>query len=892
LPGGGVRGVEYIQPEFTGAIPLDGIEVGHSFEVRYTLVATALGFPFGENYAEAYIGDPLEYGSGIRMAYGEFGELPVITDVTTDGGAGAWVGFDAREGFYYILYRDGVPVAVALTQPGPDELFDPSAPPGVTADDYTVENQPLDEPLDLDGDGIDDVFELLHPDILDPLDSSDAHVDHDGDGRSNLLEYLEGTDLAVPDASPASDNLYPAPIFDPGLFVRAIGDVDLDGVADLTGDRDGELAVALGLGDGRFEPPILSAFPEHGSIDGAVADLNGDGFLEIVFADRSNDEVRVMLGDGLGGFTPGDAYAVGDFPHRITTVDVDGDGLADVVTTNRTARSVSVLLGNGDGTLQAAIDTVTDQYGTPQDTTVADLDGDEPADLLVAFSGNQVGVFPGNGDGTFGDVQGLSAGVSPIRVVAADVDDDGNADIVILNDYGVSILLGNGDGTFDGRVDYGTGDDPRELAVKDLDADSDLDVVIGHLRSHYHAILLNDGAGSFSAQTPAFTNGSLNWFLADFTGDGRPDLLTRTDTGYSLSPGLEGARFDTRVDTTVPGMVATNYNFAATFDLADVNADGLVDALIPNRGAANSVEVLTNAADGNFMMANSIPLGSPPLALTTGNFDGDGGVDVAAVTERPNLGPGDSRNQLHILVGDGSGGFTAKEPIELTDRPSEVATGDLDGDGLDDVVVALLYAGTAAPFISQGDGTFSAEPLLDLGGYARGPRLVDLDGDGRDDLVISVTGAPVAVYLADATGRLFAVPDAFPAGSSGDNLAFHDVTGDGLPDLIGSLPTAEFPRLEYYAGHGDGTFEAAETLLESYAGEVRHLTFVDVNGDGLPDLNGGAEIRLARDEGGFDEPQSYFGGDGGGQIIRDVNGDGQPDRIGVLGDLLQVLLHR
>ena len=86
----------------------------------------------------------------------------------------------------------------------------------------------------------------------------------------------------------------------------------------------------------------------------AIADLNGDGSLDLVTANRGSDDVSVLLGNGDGTFQAAQAFAAGDGPRSVAIADLDGDGVADLVTANRLSDDVSVLLGNGDGTFQAA----------------------------------------------------------------------------------------------------------------------------------------------------------------------------------------------------------------------------------------------------------------------------------------------------------------------------------------------------------------------------------------------------------------------------------------------------------------------------------------------------------------------------------------------------------
>ena len=114
--------------------------------------------------------------------------------------------FSADASSYYILYGGTIltninqPIALALGTAGALSLQDVS--PQVAAQFYRVARIPLTQPLDSDGDGIDDVFELTYPGCLNPLDATDATSDCDGDGRSNLQEYFDGTNPILADAAP------------------------------------------------------------------------------------------------------------------------------------------------------------------------------------------------------------------------------------------------------------------------------------------------------------------------------------------------------------------------------------------------------------------------------------------------------------------------------------------------------------------------------------------------------------------------------------------------------------------------------------------------------------------------------------------------------------------
>src|SRR5262249_36622988 len=151
-----------------------------------------------------------------------------------------------------------------------------------------------------------------------------------------------------------------------------------------------------GHGDGTFAVAALYE-PSLGHYAGSIAtgDFNGDGKLDLVFADTYGDAVGVMPGDGnLGDFAAAQYFAAGSRPNSVTVADLNGDGKPDLVTAR--IGSVSVLLGNGDGAFQAARDYATG-LGSPM--AVADFNGDGKPDLVMTgYSGtDSVGVLLGNG---------------------------------------------------------------------------------------------------------------------------------------------------------------------------------------------------------------------------------------------------------------------------------------------------------------------------------------------------------------------------------------------------------------------------------------------------------------------------------------------------------------
>ena len=319
-----------------------------------------------------------------------------------------------------------------------------------------------------------------------------------------------------------------------------VGDFNGDGNLDLaTANRDiNSISVLLGNGLGSFSPATdYSSGTSPESV--AAADLDGDGDLDLVSVNNASNNISVFLGDGTGGFSAANDFATGASPRDVTAGDFDGDGDVDLAVANVLDNSISILLNDGAGSFAAAIALSTG--GRPQGVTLGDFDGDGNLDLAVASGQvNSVSVHLGNGAGSFGSTTSFGVGRAPQRIRSADFNGDGNLDLATTNGVtaDVSVLLGNGGGSFAAKTDFPVGGSPRGIATGDFNGDGKPDIAAANPNSNSLNLLIGDGASSFTVSSISFPVSVFHSSVAlgDYDGDGDLDIaVTTRDIGVYLN---------------------------------------------------------------------------------------------------------------------------------------------------------------------------------------------------------------------------------------------------------------------------------------------------------------------------------------------------------------------
>ena len=304
-------------------------------------------------------------------------------------------------------------------------------------------------------------------------------------------------------------------------------------------------------------------------------------------------------------------------PETVIVGDATQDGSPDLLTTS--ASTISILPGRDDGSFERRIDYAAG--ANVRSAVFGDWDGNGSDDLALATEG-AITTFAGAGGAL---VRQRSYPVpTPVFVGAADVDADGNLDLVAASSAQatVSVLQGLGDGTFAAAIGYRIAGTASSLVVADLNGDDVVDIAAAGSEL---SILLGVGDGTFGP-----------------------------DQSIPAGAGLRGLAAD------------------------DLDSDGDTD-LVGAKGQ-NQVAVLLNSDDGAFPAAALYPVGAKPVGLALADIDQDGTVDLVAVNQ--------GSNDVSVLRGAGDGTFGAQFLARVGRTPTALAVADLNDDAMNDVVVS------------------------------------------------------------------------------------------------------------------------------------------------------------------------------------------------------------
>lgn len=561
-----------------------------------------------------------------------------------------------------------------------------------------------------------------------------------GDGKLDVVVAAAAIHSAVvSEGNGAGD--FDTPIVLPvDVGTQVVADFNADGNLDLAHTGSGftnGVTVRYGNGNGQFPTSSFHSIPE-GPSRLFSGDLNNDGKLDLVTGGGGG--VSILLNNGNGVFTSHTTYSLGGTAFAVVIGDFNSDGKPDIAASPGNLPAIRILIGDGLGGFIVS-------GNVPLTAIVAvmrkaDFNSDGITDLIIGKDNNTVAILNGNGAGGFGSEVDVPVtpnpyGITPAFVVR-DVNRDGKPDLIVAykSAYSSQVLLGNGANGFAPPIEFYAGANPATIVAGDFNNDRKDDVAIGSSGFGSNIIVeftvvLGDGTGNFGqprtyvggspTQVGDFnTDGSLDIVVAgstamivlnecrvsrggvtsDFDGDGITDLsVFRPANGFwyilnSSDNSFRAVQFGTSGDIAVPG---------------DYDVDGKTDIAVWR--PSNGTWYYLRSSDSAFAFQQFGANGDVPVQ---GDYDGDGRTNFAVW--RQSTGTWYTSLDPVTNFGAQPWGFS-------TDIPTPA---DYDGDGRTDI--AVYRPSNSTWYLLQSTLGYKDQQF---GSPGDTPVPADYDGDGK-----------------------------------------------------------------------------------------------------------------------------------------------------------------
>jgi hypothetical protein len=513
----------------------------------------------------------------------------------------------------------------------------------------------------------------------------------------------------------------------------------------------------------------------------------------------------------------------------------------------------------------------------------------------------------------------------PFAIAVGDLNGDGKPDLATLetksggpmNDVAATYLCDGAGALVQSSTHGFIGTNIGAIAIGELTGDAFPDLAVANALGDV-LLFPGDGMGGFGAPAKwAPMLQPISVAIADLNGDGKNEVLgiaagpscvfvmlglgggmlkapTKFHAGVSpIAIAVADMDGDGKLDAVVAGFKSISIllgNGSAGFApavttlmgvdtnalaIGDFNGDGMPDVATANF-TNDSVSICLGMGGGALALPTSFAAPTHPSSVAVGDVNGDGRLDAVSA--------GNGSNDVSVFLGDGAGSLGPAATFVTAIGPKAIALADLSSDGNLDIVTEIFASSGLSVLLGNGAGTFGAAKIVAApGGVSRGGIIgfEDLNGDGLLDLVMTIHSG-FSISLATPGGG-YALPQIFGAGLVTAPFVVGDLNGDGVPDLVGRAQVAA-SAVQVFLGTGGGAFAPnAKYLLAYPGGSVAQISITDVNGDGFPDVvtaGGVVEILLGNGTGALGTAATIpFAGTSNTASFGDLNGDGIVDAV-------------
>ena len=707
----------------------------------------------------------------------------------------------------------------------------------------------------------------------------------DADSIGVFLGYGNGT-FTTTNAYSTGENSKP--------YWIAVGDFNHDNIFDIVSANYGSntIGVLLGNGDGAFL--LVTIYPidvGFHPLSVAVGELNNDKYLDIVVVNEDN-YVVVFLGFENGTFKKWRSYFI-DIGYILTSValaDFNNDHHQDIVVTNYLNSSISIFFGYGDGTFTSLTNYSIGFGGQPQYVIVADFNSDNISDLAISNTGaGEIVIFHGYSNGSFTLEKTYSTGFgsSPTNIIAADLNDDKQLEIVvallgigaigILTEYdaaefvnqrryytgsapqpysvatatfnndnqshivvansgtgNLNILRSLDNGVYATEIIYSIGSDtsPQYVVTCDINRDDYMDIVCVNSKDNSISVILAYGNGSFAEQLVYSTQDYSHPYsvvCSDLNNDTWLDLIITNEgsDGFGIFMGFDYTSFPSRVFYSSMDNLGP-----ADIVVSDFNNDSFAD-IVAVFYESHTLGILLGYSNGRFSTIKSYSTGheSGPWKLAVGDFDSDHRLDIVVANY--------DSSSVGVLLGYGNGSFASVMTYSTGDmsRANDVAIGDLDGDGHLDIVVANYGIDNVGVLLGYGNGTFATIQTYSTGVRSRpiSVTVADLNQDNQLDIIVANYDANNIGVLLGLGNGTFENQNTFPIDhySSPYWIITGDFNNDNQLDIATALGN-EYVGVLF--GYKNGNFSKTAIYSVGFGSLPSCVDIADFNNDNISDI--------------------------------------------------------
>ncbi|CAF0961466.1 unnamed protein product [Adineta steineri] len=677
-----------------------------------------------------------------------------------------------------------------------------------------------------------------------------------------------------------------------------VGDFNNDNHLDIVVANNwaNNVVVFLGFGNGTLASPIFqSTTPSSSPYALASGDFNNDTYLDIVVANQESNSIGVLLGYGNGSLEYPVIYSTGSgsSPKSVAVSDLNNDKCLDIVVANSNGNNVGVFLGFCNGSFGSQTTFSTGDSSTPYSIAIGNFNNDKYLDIVVAnYNGQTVGIFFGDGTGTFATQITYSVGELsyPSFVYAANLNNDSLLDIIVTKQsrdrIGFFIAVGNG--SFASLDNYYTGLQslPDVICAGDLNNDKSLDVIIGDSNTNYLSIFSNLGNGTFTSliQQPVQVTPSRTFVaVGDLNDDNQLDVIFSNFYGNFIGI-LFG--YDAGTLSSVNEYSTSNATLPSSLTIADFNQDKRLDVGVSNSDS-NNFDIFFGNANSTFTTKYTIStnVNSHPWMINSGNLNNDNIPDIViANTGNDNIG---------IFFGYGNGSFRDMETLSTgtKSQPYAIAIGDFNHDNRSDFAVANFGSNSMGIFLAYDIGVMTITNPLTIYSSSTQQNIAylavgDFNHDNLADIVfVASLDNTIGIFLASNNGT-FIGPTIYSVGpdSKPTFIAVADFNNDTNLDLVVANRNAD--NIGILLGNGNGTF--ADMVTYSTDSTPVSVAFGDFNNDTYLDIvvanqdDDDINILINNSDGTFTDGDTYYGDSDSAPasvVVDDVNNDGYLDII-------------